>query len=429
MSTTHLGVYHALVAQLRDGQPGQLLPAAGISITARYYPAQPNAVMPPRYPVPHQRSDSGGMTREVHYIRRYAQVDGQLRETVLIDSRASQASRIESALWAVRIRGDLPGPARIPVFRLNLESVRAAIESSLGHVPFLPDLNSLTLPHRCYDGYFRYARLVDSNKLLRDDPRFRAIFYGTADDVQTLFRHCPNALVFGGMEGGARNARRIPRAYMSEMLGLEANPPASLAAQTGGHPAGSGRFDPTPLPGNFDWGLNPTKPDKKIDKTSKLAIGMIPPTVRRDGGVTSPVLLREAWLSFPILRQLRLAPHVSADQNAQMRAVLAAVALYGDRLAFGGPFTLRSGCDVAAVIDEHVALLHADGSRDEGALSGLTVAVARDLLVHAVTELFSAGPGFTWQDVELVPDDTLRKALVEGFQTAAAEGDGGDDGA
>ncbi len=116
----------------------------------------------------------------------------------------------------------------------------------------------------------------------------------------------------------------------------------------------SGRMDPLNLTGRLDdvakaerdWRYLAEGEKAKGAAISKIGHGNIPPGPAH-GGVTVTEIRREAWVSFAGLERLRFGD--APEEVAQLaRATLAALALAGDRLAFGRPSVwLRSGCDLA----------------------------------------------------------------------------------
>src|SRR5690606_16393615 len=100
------------------------------------------------------------------------------------------------------------------------------------------------------------------------------------------------------------------------------------------------------------------------------------------------------------------------------RATLAALALAGDRLAFGEPSVyLRSGCDLVRV-SETVAFELAGGEREP-------IEVSADEAIAAFQELrdraSAAGIPMATDTIDLTPTPQLRDAIVYALTKASAE--------
>jgi CRISPR-associated protein Csb1 len=117
-----------------------------------------------------------------------------------------------------------------------------------------------------------------------------------------------------------------------------------------------GRLDPVNLTGavddaakaEADWKFIPEGAKARGKKLSEIGHGNIAPDPVA-GGVTVSEIRRTASISLAGLERLRFGD-APAEAAALARAALAALALAGDRLAFGRPsMWLRSGCDLAKV--------------------------------------------------------------------------------
>ncbi|HTW98876.1 MAG TPA: type I-U CRISPR-associated RAMP protein Csb1/Cas7u, partial [Acidimicrobiales bacterium] len=308
---------------------------AAIRVNATYEPigGWGDKVSPPTYP---RRPDQNGMDPPYLMERRY--LDGELTEVALLDSRQSQANRCEEALQDEIDAGRL----ELPHLALRAESHGVPIR-----------ITSLQAPHRSRDAYFRDAQI--------DQTPFDATPVGDAlrgvrpEDATSLYRHSPPDLVYGVWDShrGLRLATRFARVYTSEMV--------AWGAERGWRAAG--RFDlvvsgaTKVTGGNDDWEPADRAPKgTKTGKASELGHGSIPPSqtsrdgrnrdVAAPGGVAATRITRSASLSFGGLARLRFGS-ADRDKARAARAVLAAMALLGDRLAFGRPnLFLRSGCDL-----------------------------------------------------------------------------------
>jgi CRISPR-associated protein Csb1 len=348
---------------------------AGIMIEAEYR-APDGKVMPPSFP-------------NGPYLYESRWVNGEERQAVILDQVPSQANRVEEALLTARDAGLLD----LPLFELIAETTRGPLR-----------LTSLEFPHRYADAYLRDSLL--------DGTRFDSSETGkrlrTADtkDASPIFERDPTALLLGAWDSH-RQGRwpKFARVYQSEMIGFDPKEGARRGT----------RMDPWNLTGGVDeadkaegdWmysrGAARDFPDSK--RVSKIGHGNIAP-VDVHGGVTITSARRSAWLSLAGLDRLRFGT-ASAQTARLARACLAALALAGDRLAFGRPSVwLRSGCDLVRVseilaferdggereefrITAEDAIMAFTGLRDRAAKAGLTMAT--DIItLKPVPELLKA---------------------------------------
>ncbi len=301
----------ALETKLRDPE------WAAIRITATYQPSggPGSRVFPPTFPV----SRAG----ESPYLLEDRAYDGQVRKAVVLDQVPSQANRCEEAIAAAWRRDQV----RLPMLRLVHE----------GTASF--ELTGLEAPHRAFDAYWR-----DS---MRDGKKFDATSIGktlqaaSLADASALLQYDPGTLVYGGWNSHRKGRpAKFPRLYSSEMIGWDPVPGVRKA----------GRMDPANLTGshtgdNDAWTYSPNAAKKKDAKLSKIGHGNIAPNAAH-GGVTITQASRLGVLSLTATRRVRFGNRDESAQDAA-RVLLLALALLGDRLAFGGAGVwLRSGCDL-----------------------------------------------------------------------------------
>jgi CRISPR-associated protein Csb1 len=170
-----------------------------------------------------------------------------------------------------------------------------------------------------------------------------------------------------------------------------------------------------------DWVPDP----KGKKKLSELGLGSIPPTTRTQrgapvpGGVTVEAAERLAVLSFPAIARIRLG--AGDEQGRAGRALLAALAILGDRLAFGGTgLFLRSGCDLLKVAEEVVWV--GPGGRTEPLDIDASGALA--LYRFAQTRAAEAGLALNDAPIELRPRPNLQEAIDLAFFAGIEEGEG-----
>ena len=291
---------------------------AAIRIRAEYEPqAGPGAkVFPPTY------MESNG-TR-YHFERRWSP-EGTPVEVVVLDSYQSQANRCEAALDRVADRLGLP--------RLLMRFI---------HDDVTIELSNLAAPHRSRDAYFLDSK-VDGTPF-DATPVGMELDRASIDDLTPFLAYVPTDLVYGVWDShrGKRLALKFARSYTSEMLGWE--PERGKRAATKG--------DPLNLPGGDkvstrEWRPLGTSVNSKKDqsKLSDLGHGMVPNQPNESiGGVAVRSISRLGVLSLTGLARLRFRDEAV---NRAGRTALAALALAGDRLAFGGAgIHLRSGSDL-----------------------------------------------------------------------------------
>lgn len=360
---------------------------AAIRFHAAYEPGAGfgSKVSPPTYPVEGNRTSP--------YLIEERRVGDRVLQAVLLDSRQAQANRCEEAL----LRAVDAGKAWIPHVVLEVQTHGRRVR-----------ITSLTAPHRSRDAYFRDAQDEDGHPF-DDTAEGRALAACTPEDATPLYRYAPSDLVYGVWDShrGLRLAARFPRVYTSELIGWQ--PQEGVRA--------AGRFDlitsgqqKVSLNGR-DWEPDP----KGKKKLSELGLGAIPPTTRGQrgpvpGGVTVEGIERLGILSFPALARVRIGENVA--QARAGRGLLAALAVLGDRLAFGGTgLFLRSGCDLVKV-DEQLAWI-GPGGRAERLEIGVSEAL--DLYRYAQERAGSEGLAFHDAPIVLRPRPNLQQAIDDAF--------------
>ncbi|MEV4505482.1 type I-G CRISPR-associated RAMP protein Csb1/Cas7g [Streptomyces klenkii] len=370
---------------------------AAVRIVAEYEPlgGQGDPLFPPT--VTSQGSRTAGYLIEPRYV------DGEQAEAVVLDQRQSQANRCETALLNAIRRG----AAFIPHVELRAEAEGVPVR-----------ISNLEAPHRSRDAYFRDA--TDASGTRFDDTEAgRALRDARAGDYSAYLRLVPTDLAYGVWDSHRKRRIqvKIPRAYTSEMVGIA--PLVGVRA--------AGRVDPLNLAGDTvevtDTGWVPAasgKPKKgtKTARMSELGHGMIPPTEGL-GGVSVTAVQRHATLSFAQLATLRFG---GADEEftAAGRALVAAIALLGDRLAFAAPaLHLRSGCDLVMVSEriEWVQRGHS-GQRGADPLAISTGEQALELLGIAAERARAAGLQWADEPLAVQPNPSLLEAIRKSFLIA-----------
>jgi CRISPR-associated protein Csb1 len=349
----------------------------GIVVSAVYQPmgGAGGRLMPPTF-------SKGQYLMESRFI------DGEKTETVVLDQVPSQANRIEEALRLANDRGRV----ELPMFELAMQTERGPVR-----------LTSLDFPHRYADAYLRDSE-VDGVRFDKS-PIGKTLRATSVDDVRPLYEREPYSLLFGAWD--SHRAGRWPkfaRIYSSEMYGL--HPIEGKRRGT--------RMDQLNLVGGVDdrkkaestWAYAPQGTRAKGQKLSEIGHGNIAP-VDVHGGVTVTEVRRRACLSFAGLERLRFGD-ASQEATDLARATLTALALAGDRLAFGKPsLRLRSGCDLTRY-RETIGFEVAGGEVEQ---FELTASQALNLFVELRDRTTKAGVRMAADTIPVTPIPELAKAI------------------
>lgn len=375
-----------------------------LRFVASYEPAagQGAKVFPPTYPMDGRQSP---------YVleSRYAG-DGAPIQTVLLDSYAAEANLAEQALLDAIDDELIELPLLLVDTTVHGRRVR---------------LTTLDMPHRCSDAYLRDAQAEDGTAFDETDLG-KALRAATLREATAVYRACPTALVFGTWDshrGRPELSFKVPRSYTSEVFGV---------APREGFRVGS-RLDPLGMLGGKvkrgeqpgDWELLQVEGEETVeavegapkakasetDRLSEVGHGNVAPSVSL-GGVAITEAYRKAALSLGGLRRLRFPVdgERNLDRDAAGRAVLAALGVLADRLAFGSAdLSLRSGCDLV-VVDDRVELVRRGGATD-------AVDIDRDAAVDLFKESVDRARehGLEWDTTpgRFAPRDNLQKALEQ----------------
>ena len=372
---------------------------------------------------------------ETKYALEHRRVEGKDVESVVLDSVASQANRLEVALLDAYRNEELNVPVVSADFR--------GIDGLEGY----DRISSLEAPHRVFDAILRDSLLGD--RLFRLSEVGQAITEATTKNAAALYHHSPTTLLFGGWDStgpkGGRGAK-YERAITSEIVGI------GVARGV----KSSSRLDPLgielkagPLYAAKDgtWTLDEAeavvekgKPveyqgggEGAAGRPSQVNHGNIAPSLdRRAGGVTVDRILATTVLSFAQLRRLRFPTDAAgaplggdarrtAEQAA--RTALAALGLAAAVLAFEEGFDLRSRCVLMATDDLTFELMR------RGSAASTEFTLDRDAAITLLNEAVAAAEaaGLSWASEELLlqPVDRLVE-LVKRSQVLAATGESED---
>jgi CRISPR-associated protein Csb1 len=326
-------------------------------------------------------------------------VAGERAEVVLLDQQQSQANRCETGLSDAVQQGE--------VFVPHLELATEVFGQPLR-------LTSLEAPHRSRDAYFRDSLDADGQSF--DATQVGQALRDARADMRPYLEWVPTELAYGVWDSHRKRRVqvKVPRAYTSHMFGLR--PLQGKRA--------AGRTDPWNLPGEkvavsaTGWtSLEGAKPAKGTPTAtmSELGHGMIPPTIAL-GGVSVQAVQRQASVSMAQLAALRFGD-APKEYAAAGRALVAALALLGDRLAFAAPgLRLRSGCDLVLVHERLEWVQRGrDGAPVTEALEISSPEEALELFRLALEAAREAGVKWADEPVVVRPTPGLQQAIEKSF--------------
>lgn len=333
------------------------------------------------------------------YERRF--LDGELRHTVMLDSKQSQLNRAESALDQARQDGH-PTLSRLP-----------HVEVTYGDGEDAAVFTDLVLPHRVYDAHVR-AGMVDGVPTTQTET-YRAVRDATPANARALFDVSPLTLALGGWDATRKSRQgRWRSALVGEIVGFLQSVGKDGDDRPEAGRRGGARVDPVGMQVNLDGvtmkaiaedqreelsGKLYSKVVEDADKikrgerasASRLGLGGIPPMLEQLGGVACAPILRTHVLSFATLRQMRFG--AGPDGDIACRGLLAALALAGLARS-DAELYLRANCDLIEAAPSEVSLDQRGG--ELLALTPLTVDAADGLLADALLHAEQQA-GVSWQ--------------------------------
>lgn len=371
---------------------------AALRLRARLQPAggHGDKVFPPTY-----ANDKDGKKHETRYATEDRMVDGVRKPTVLLDSVASQANRMELALLEARSRG-----------RISLPSIAVDFSEEF---PDLGSISTLAAPHRVYDAILRDSTL--DGEAFRASPLGRRLTDSSPADARAMLSHCPTALVFGAWDStGPRGGRgnKFQRTLVSEVVAIDFAPGSKV----------SSRLDPLeisasvrlaiPKGNSDDWKVD----DKGKQRPSEVNHSNIAPNRDSEaGGVTFEYALHTAVLSLPALRRLRFGDWSDAQVDAA-RLLLAALGVLCIALQRSAGYDFRSRCTLVPEAPANLELVMADGSVER---LGLSVDAALEIYAEAVAKVEAAGVEWAKDEVSLTPMPKLVQ-LIQASRAAPESG-------
>lgn len=398
----------------------KLLPAGGAT----------DKVFPPTY------------VKEKQSVTKYAmetrKVEGRDVETVLLDSVASQANRIEEALLEQWRRGEL----QFPVISVDFKGITELSD--------LDEITSLQAPHRVADALLRDS-VDEQGTPFRQTAVGKACTDARPNHATAMYKYCPTALLFGvwdstGPRGGL--GTKFQRVLVSEIVAYDvvagvktASRIDPVAIERKAGPVFESRTDAT------DWtsieseaAMEKGKPKHFSrkgagDKGTPAAInhGNIPPSIDHDaGGVTMSHAVHTVVLSLAGLRRLRFqqradgTPIPAGERDkaeTAARVALAALGLAGVVYQRANGYDLRSRSLLVASDPLTFEILRHDG----GEPVRVTIEAPATLLREAVEAAASVGLAWESNPVKLSPTPKLAHLIKESRKLTIA-GEGGEDG-
>lgn len=382
--------------------------AAAFRLTLRLEAVSPK-VFPPTY--------EGGK-----YATEERIIDGVKLPCVLLDSVASQANRMESALQDAWHGGEI----QMPIVSADFSAVDN---------PGLPKVTSLQAPHRIVDAILRDSTY--NNVPFRESEVGKELDQVSFGFATPLLTYAPHCLTFGmwdstGPRGGL--GVKFARAIVSEVIGVN----AVAGVKT------SSRIDPLNIRVSSGklyvgkdggWTLDEKDAAKengkpvllgKDGKPSEANHGNVKPTIS-DGGFTIDYAEQTTVLSLPALRRLRFpvkpAERPTPERDTASRTYLAALGLLGATLAVEAGYDLRSRCILRAKDAVVWYLLGKPG--DEDTHFALDKAGAVKLYKDALAAVQKAKLPIQLEEIVLTPMPKLVKLVKESMEIAAIE-TGGD---
>lgn len=362
--------------------------------------------------------------------------NGEVVETVLLDSVQSQANRMEQALLEAYRANKL----KLPLLEVDFSK----------DFPDIGVITTLDAPHRIADAIFRDSML--DGKKFRESDVGQAFIQANIRNATALFQYCPHALVFGvwdstGAEGGLGN--KFQRAVDSEIVGIEAQEGVRTSSRI--DPLGITKAAELYKTEDGDWTLDKkkAKPTAKGEpvkaKPSDFVHGNIPPDFSRynpkqdktplrtmykeirvgdvlPGGVTIDHAIQTTVLSLPALRRLRFPVNgkekEAEELNKAARTVLATLALAAIMHLREQGYDLRSRCLLVPEGDAPFQLIANNGKEETFALTADEAAKLFSETVEQAKKL-----ELPWQEapILLTPEERLIELVRKSREAKVTE--------
>ena len=358
--------------------------------------------------------------------------EGRRVPTVLLDSVASQANRIEEALLEGWRRGEL----KFPVVSVDFSEVEGLRD--------LEQITSLQAPHRVADALLRDS-IDASGTPFRQTTVGKECTDARPNHATGMYKHCPTALVFGvwdstGPKGGL--GAKFQRCLVSEIVGYDVVAgvktasridPAAIEKKAG--PVFEAKGDAGEWTSiEAEAATEKGKPklfsrkggEKEKGSPATINHGNIPPSIDAEaGGVTMSHAIQTIVLSLAGLRRLRfqqrvdgktIAPNERDAAETAARTALAALALAGVVYQRNNGYDLRS----RSLLVASEPLVFEVLGRDGGDPARYAITDAAALLSEAVKAAHEQGLGWDAAPVMLKPTPKLAHLIVKSRELTAA---------
>lgn len=330
-------------------------------------------------------------------------------DCVLLNSVSSEANHAEEAL----LQGVKRGKIELPLIEVDFSEANQTLPKRLAN------LTSLEVPHRLADAILRDSVLSDGTRFSKSSyaEKWRV---SNLWDATAIYELCPTALVFG-MWGSPEKpgglGAKFERAYVSEIVGVDIDPPSRRLG-----------FRIDPIGASKDVGVK--KSGDGFDVVDGNAKGAMRPSQLNhgniivdsaNGGVRCQYAEQTTVISIGALRKLRFPATGSqkSDVDDAGRAVLAAIGLCAATFAAERGTSLRSRCHLWPVEPRIWQLLDKPGaSPGEFMLTGDEAAA---LLHEAVAAAKALGLGWMDTKLELKPAPELVQLIRKSQEVAAAK--------
>lgn len=378
-------VYEVLEAAAEPGGPQAL------TATTKLKPAGgfDRLVAPARYAFGKDSSKNGSTyVFERRFLLGEDDEGNQAVTTVLLDSRESNANRLEDAV------------------RMAIESGKGvftkmpAIEVVYGEGGNVENFHDYDLPHRAFDAHIRYAEFDPE-----DLKAYKKARRATLRNAGALFDISPITVLLGGWDSTGGCAK-FPSLIVGETYGVLADqsciPENALDAVRKRHGA---RLDPV-SPSFEPLALSPedlkgsaeegnakiiASKEKKGKRASDLNLGHIPPATDSVDGIAVSAIVRHNVLQFGMLRRL----HFESRDDTAIRTLLVAMAIDAMVRASGELFLRANAQLVLAEPALNWIIDNADGN--EASCPPLSIEEADGLLEKAYRAALEVG-AVDWEE-------------------------------
>lgn len=284
-------------------------------------------------PAKYDSNDGATYVFERRYLADENSKEGMPVNTVLIDSRTSEANRIEQAL----LLGIKSGQSTL----CNMPTMQ--VEYTKDDRPTLFE-SDLELPHRAFDAHFRLGFDSENpgNSFIKN-PQYAAARNSTPADASALFNISPITVLLGGWDSTRKSHQaRFASCVTGEIIGIlsdQESYPLEQSRRLASTRRGA-RIDPVGSSISFSQDdadeisgrIGVSKKKGKHDRVSgsSFNVGANPPSVGGSDaldGISVRRIIRSRVLSFSTLRSISFGR--SSEGNHAIRVLLAALAIDG----------------------------------------------------------------------------------------------------